>query len=650
MREQGYISIFFLLIFLPLVSSMVLLIAISEYHYFRADLDFAIELGCQAILSHYQREPYRLYGILALDNTQFDTNYLTEILTNNLNSKHFSSVTCHLELKDNINSYQALAAQILDYQFENSIYHLGQGTLQIISEWSRHDESVRGEIIADLSKGYQELLMRSQEFSERLLLLRGKSLDEYQVFINQLYIDEEDIMALMNILADLKDEEEQLQVRAEIAQIAKRVRDKNQDLQQKYSKDLIQIDSLFSEAEGILRDYEVLKAKKSEAQQLSELTCVMENIPDLAYIENLQDIQEDLRYNRNLMQAVKLDLQSLVFTYIRDSSQHSCSYSDLSNTSFSLKILEGSVMPHIGVDVASWRCINEDILLEKESVQLKEFFSRLKKLFSLHVPSIPEISIAEEAKSQLFSNSMISNLDIAGADDSFVNRAILADYIAEHFQCYGYGGLEGRRFFQDWEMEYLVIGKYSAKENFDSARMRMLALRTALNCEYISRNQELLSLINELSFLGTGGNPVWQPIIRLLMIGAVAGAEATLDCNDLLQGKSIPLLKDDESWHLSAAKIQQLWKEDISMPNNEAVGYWTYKAYLAAFLMMEDYEVLLGRVGNLIQLNLSEKSEELDRLDLYSGGIEVEINGVYRFGESAMSWSIPYVRKKQFVY
>ncbi|MGL4483955.1 MAG: DUF5702 domain-containing protein, partial [Anaerovoracaceae bacterium] len=165
---------------------------------------------------------------------------------------------------------------------------------------------------------------------------------------------------------------------------------------------------------------------------------------------------------------------------------------------------------------------------------------------------------------------------------------------------------EGKHFF-DYEVEYIIKGKYSDELNRSLVRTDLILFRNAANLLFIYTNPQMLEIVTAAA-AATG--PA-APAIQILLSESWALAEAINDVKLLENNKKVPIYKTNETWALdleTVAKNLEKNKENPYVDNNADIGF-TYQDYLQFFLFFEDREVKLHRIMDLIQINFQGKHD-----------------------------------------
>lgn len=178
-------------------------------------------------------------------------------------------------------------------------------------------------------------------------------------------------------------------------------------------------------------------------------------------------------------------------------------------------------------------------------------------------------------------------------------QAYLIDqYIIEHFKHAAGGPVEDESFFEH-EVEYIIAGNYSNKNNRETVETGLKVLRTALNAAYIYADEKKSSETLAAAELLTPGA---APATQAVLVTTWAAAEADNDVKLLLKGKPVPVMKTADSWATDLDGILENITDDcIDTGNKEGL---LYSDYMKIFLHFTDENLKLARVADLIQINM----------------------------------------------
>ena len=183
-------------------------------------------------------------------------------------------------------------------------------------------------------------------------------------------------------------------------------------------------------------------------------------------------------------------------------------------------------------------------------------------------------------------------------------------------------------FFRN-EIEYIIAGKYSDKDNYNSIITRLSLLRFALNEVTLHTNSEMIKEVNLVASLVQSIIPPgpWTPFIRELVIAAWCAIETANDILLLEHGEKVPIYKKGQNWATGSDSIVTAIEDYIlsgidagDMSGIEAqalsttsgfhgikprvVEGFTYIDHLRMFLYFTPRDTKLLRIMDLIQLNM----------------------------------------------
>ncbi len=205
----------------------------------------------------------------------------------------------------------------------------------------------------------------------------------------------------------------------------------------------------------------------------------------------------------------------------------------------------------------------------KENTAFSGILSSLEKL--------PQLTDLETLKSEIYSN----------------------EYILSFF--YNHIDEKKQECFFSNEVEYILYGSFSDKENYKKARRAVYTIRTALNAAYLYSNPEKLE--QTLAFAESLTPGPFVPLTQLLIITAWSALEASNDLKNLEAGNKIALIKSEQSWKMDLSEVISGVIDGAMIENNSSSGL-SYASYLRLLLLTEKSETKLLRIMDLIQINL----------------------------------------------
>lgn len=161
----------------------------------------------------------------------------------------------------------------------------------------------------------------------------------------------------------------------------------------------------------------------------------------------------------------------------------------------------------------------------------------------------------------------------------------------------------GKHGFFDNEVEYIIEGNMSDYENKKEMRKDIKKLRNEINFLFIWTNGKMRSeVMAAAELLGLG---IGAPLVAAAIAEAWALAESENDMKLLEHGRRVPMFKTTDTW---AVDIQSVITsgEPGFIDNHSRTGL-TYQGYLQLFLFKEERSLKLGRIMDLMQINIVGK-------------------------------------------
>ena len=179
----------------------------------------------------------------------------------------------------------------------------------------------------------------------------------------------------------------------------------------------------------------------------------------------------------------------------------------------------------------------------------------------------------------------------------------------------------------DYEVEYILSGKSSDKDNLESVLLKIFLIRIVLNYVYLMTDtgkqgeaQILALAISALLMI-----PEAVEVIKQLILAAWAAGESVVDIRSLLAGKRAALIKNAENWQTSLTSLFTLGSERDGESGSDAAGGLSYEDYLRAFLFIGNSDKVTMRTLDRVEENLkSEQELEFIRMDHCVAKIEMK--------------------------
>ena len=163
--------------------------------------------------------------------------------------------------------------------------------------------------------------------------------------------------------------------------------------------------------------------------------------------------------------------------------------------------------------------------------------------------------LADTYVSGSYGGDGISNIDIRQAlvSEYIISRyAGYTDYIEKNGQQTGYIEKKDRAVGRllDYEIEYILCGRQSDKDNLNEVLFKLVLIREGLNLSYlvtdVQKKNECFGLA--LQLLGYTGNMVLIKAAQYFIMSIWAYAESVMELRELYAGESIATVKNADNW------------------------------------------------------------------------------------------------------
>ncbi len=186
-----------------------------------------------------------------------------------------------------------------------------------------------------------------------------------------------------------------------------------------------------------------------------------------------------------------------------------------------------------------------------------------------------------------------------------------------------------------YEVEYLMHGKDNDKENLLNTVEQLVGMRNILNAAYLLTDTQKMSEIKAtaLSVAAALAMPFLEPMIQAVLVEAWALAEAVSDVKELLRGEKVALIKTKALWRTDLQSLS-------AAENHSGAKGLTYMNYCQLLLMTGDYQSILFRMMDLIQMNIQKRYQP--SFQMAQCVTSVHVTAVYQIQPmfTALPWCI----------
>ena len=211
-----------------------------------------------------------------------------------------------------------------------------------------------------------------------------------------------------------------------------------------------------------------------------------------------------------------------------------------------------------------------------------------------------------------------------------LSRILAGEYFLEHFSC-AVPEEEGREEVLagclDYELEYMLYGNASDRENLEATVKRLILLRFVPNYSYLRTDGGKCAQAEALALTlcSVLAVPGAAEAVKQVLLLAWAFGECVMDLRSLLAGNRVPMMKSEESWQLELSSLMELGTQEDESEGMDTESGLSYKDYLRILLFLGDEEPLALRGLDVVEQNLRfGKGLTWFRADICISRIEIE--------------------------
>ena len=186
--------------------------------------------------------------------------------------------------------------------------------------------------------------------------------------------------------------------------------------------------------------------------------------------------------------------------------------------------------------------------------------------------------------------------------DSLSSELLFITYLNDKFSCYT---APKNREGLSYEIEYVLCGKDSDKENLEETVAKIFVAREAANCIYAKDNEKMKTeaeAVAKVTAALLDCKDLEEPLKETILY-AWAFAESCIDVHTLLKGGRVPLVKDETTWTLKTLPQALAYKTHFDDAPKDVFGL-DYKNYLMLFLTLEGNNKKMSRSMDMIECDM----------------------------------------------
>lgn len=170
------------------------------------------------------------------------------------------------------------------------------------------------------------------------------------------------------------------------------------------------------------------------------------------------------------------------------------------------------------------------------------------------------------------------NMPVEKKNSGLTADVLFREYLILHFPNY-LSEDAGKRL--DYQLEYILGGKLSDRDNLKFVVSRLLLIREGLNYLYCLQNGAINSEASKLALTLTGflGIPALTTATKHALLLAWAYGESLIDVRILLDEGKVPVFKDGTTWRLTLdnlGRVTEILKQGASSDRGKGLAYQDY--------------------------------------------------------------------------
>lgn len=164
--------------------------------------------------------------------------------------------------------------------------------------------------------------------------------------------------------------------------------------------------------------------------------------------------------------------------------------------------------------------------------------------------------------------------------------------------------LTGKKTVFNAEVEYILNGCDSENVNRIITKSKILLMRFVANTlhVYMDSQKRRLSETAAAAVCGWWSAGAAVPVVSHLIRCGWGLGEAVIDVTDLMEGKSVPFIKQKGDWKLDIGL-----NTDMDTKSDPRLAL-SYHDHLRIFLLLEDSDKKIGRIEDLVEINTSKQN------------------------------------------
>lgn len=213
------------------------------------------------------------------------------------------------------------------------------------------------------------------------------------------------------------------------------------------------------------------------------------------------------------------------------------------------------------------------------------------------------------------------------ADHSYLSGILFQQYLMEKLGNFEKPAKPSKKNLQ-YQIEYILKGKTSDKENLKAVAKELLLIREGVNIASLMADPGKKAAVTALAVSIAAGFliPPAAGVIEAALILCWTFAESILDVRELFAGGRVPLVKKTGDWQISLENLPNLMSQMDSLRKHDPDGL-SYEDYLQIMLLKESKNKKLQRGMDMVECSVRALAgRESFRLDSCIAGLEASVD------------------------
>ncbi len=645
MEQKGYITVCFsivLLLIIALLSSTVESVRLCAIH-MRCLSSGA--LGLESVFADYSIPVLTRYGLLCLDKSYGTENpdkvvdYLKEYVDNQISPQKDLWITTSnqfypIQLKDAeiISSLtftekggDVLEEEILEYMKDAIPADIIE---EILKQMNLLEQtSVITEIfdkIGELQEKASKVDEAIQGIYHKLEVLKGVKKDVSKAKGKILEIVDQ-LEGVEGVQSEVFEEEEKERWEKEIERVQKELRSQMGSFIREQEKILDVAEDILKERDRYLVNTEIVESGLLEIEDFYEKQ--IQQLDEEMSISLKGEIEQVHIYSGGKGDYYKVEeISSLVkenMKGLEESLKQLDSYTEKRDMSGLLKELENYEDMLDSWDMEMLQLNYSNHVVKKED---KGFLDDIKDLRQHGVLAFfieSEVLSEKGWERERYEDRKEGDREQGNMITEMTEKVLINEYIRKKFGCFT-DKIEGT--VLDYEIEYILSGKNSDRDNLEQTIGKLLLIREGMNLIYLMQDSAKKAEAESLAIALVGFTGMYGVIkvTQVLILAIWAFVEAVIDVRLLLEGEKVALLKNSGNWNTSLEGVKNFKKEMVKTGIKQKEGL-SYQDYLRVLLFLSDDSQKDYRMMDLIEENIRQQEGKGFSLDNCVSYMEVRL-------------------------